>query len=314
MADSNNQFDASRPTAVADNVDERLPSGAAVADTCDKAAYQRPTIVELIRNPAPHRVAEMDPETSDDRRLDAQLLAAVSEAMSGLAHASRNALQRAQACLEMLSFEVKGNPKALNLIARLQAAQDDLHHLYEKVREYAAPLRPDLRSWPVAEAVRDAWRGLESLRSGRDVRLHEDVFVADTVCEIDRPLLVHTFSHMFRNSLAAARDPVEILVTFEEAILADRPALKVSVGDNGPGFAFDARGHAFQPFYKTRARGSGLGLAICKRIIDAHSGKIELEPDAAPGQRAPVHLVGVHSDNPRLAGAHMTIILPRRIR
>lgn len=61
--------------------------------------------------------------------------------MTGLAHESGNALARSQACLEMLAFEVEDRPKTLNLINRIQAAQDHLRQLYDEVRNYAAPLR-----------------------------------------------------------------------------------------------------------------------------------------------------------------------------
>ncbi len=55
---------------------------------------------------------------------------------AGLAHESRNALQRSQACLEMLALKLVDRPDTLRLIGRVQQAQDDLHRLYEDVREY----------------------------------------------------------------------------------------------------------------------------------------------------------------------------------
>ena len=78
------------------------------------------------------------------RALQAERLAAIGEMVAGLAHESRNALQRGQACLEMLALEVQDRPRARNLAERLQKALDDLSRLYEDVRDYAAPilLRP----------------------------------------------------------------------------------------------------------------------------------------------------------------------------
>ena len=60
------------------------------------------------------------------RALQAERLAAIGEMVTGLAHESRNALQRGQACLEMLALEVQDRPRARNLIDRLQKALDDL--------------------------------------------------------------------------------------------------------------------------------------------------------------------------------------------
>src|SRR5262245_25588308 len=86
-----------------------------------------------------------------ERALQAERLAAIGQMVAGLAHESRNALQRAQACLEMLALAVRDRPEALDLIARLQNAQDHLHHLYEDVRSYAAPITLERRPCDLGE-------------------------------------------------------------------------------------------------------------------------------------------------------------------
>ena len=43
----------------------------------------------------------------------------------------------------MLACEVEDRPEALDLMRRIQKAQDHLHGLYEDVRGYAAPIRLD---------------------------------------------------------------------------------------------------------------------------------------------------------------------------
>ncbi len=80
-----------------------------------------------------------------ERLVQSERLAAIGEAMTGLAHESRNALQRSQAFLELLSLEVGAQPDALKLVGQIQEAQNHLHQLYEEVREYAAPLKPNRR-------------------------------------------------------------------------------------------------------------------------------------------------------------------------
>jgi hypothetical protein len=73
--------------------------------------------------------------------------------VAGLAHESRNALQRGQACLEMLALRLKGQPEALALVAGIQEAQDDLQRIYEEVRNYAAPIRLDRRACPLRDSL-----------------------------------------------------------------------------------------------------------------------------------------------------------------
>src|SRR5262249_13878875 len=45
-------------------------------------------------------------------------LAAIGQMVAGLAHESRNALQRSHGCLEMLALEVRDNPRATELVSR----------------------------------------------------------------------------------------------------------------------------------------------------------------------------------------------------
>jgi hypothetical protein len=67
-----------------------------------------------------------------------QELAEIGENIRELAHESRNALQRSTACLEMLGFVLRGEPKALDLLNRVWTAQNDLHRLYERVSSLLA--------------------------------------------------------------------------------------------------------------------------------------------------------------------------------
>ena len=57
--------------------------------------------------------------------------------------------------------------------------------------------------------------------------------------------------------------------------------IMVSVEDHGPGIVADEVNKLFEKFYRGRqlgaGRGLGLGLAICKRIVEAHGGKIWAE-------------------------------------
>ncbi|HLO25223.1 MAG TPA: ATP-binding protein [Geobacteraceae bacterium] len=61
-----------------------------------------------------------------------------------------------------------------------------------------------------------------------------------------------------------------------------------SVSDSGEGISPEHMKQLFEPFYTTKARGTGLGLAICKRIIEEHSGTIQVE--SVPGKGTSVSI------------------------
>jgi len=51
----------------------------------------------------------------------------------------------------------------------------------------------------------------------------------------------------------------------------------VVIRDNGCGIAEDKLAKIFNPFYTTKKNGTGLGMGIAKKVMDAHSGRIEVQ-------------------------------------
>jgi PAS domain S-box-containing protein len=211
---------------------------------------------------------------AQERAVQSERLAAIGEMVAGLAHESRNALQRSQACLEMLALAVRDRPQALDLINRIQKAQDHLHTLFEDVRGYAAPIKLDRAPCDLARVWREAWSQLASTRAEKKAALVEAIDGIDLSCLADPFRLEQVFRNILDNALAAGSAPVAIEVRAEEAQLQGQPAIRLGFRDNGPGIPPDRRSHVFDPFYTTKARGTGLGMPIAKRIVEAHGGRI----------------------------------------
>src|SRR5947209_10478891 len=75
-----------------------------------------------------------DLNAAQDRAVRVERLAAIGQTVAALAHESRNALQRAQACLRLLALEVQDRPKASEYLQRIEKALAGLHRLFEDVR------------------------------------------------------------------------------------------------------------------------------------------------------------------------------------
>jgi signal transduction histidine kinase len=216
-------------------------------------------------------------------RKQEERLAALGQMVAGLAHESRNALQRSEACLERLRWRLHEQPESLDLVRRVQKAHDDLGRLFEDVSSYARPLRLDLDVCDLAEIWRQAWAELAVRREGRDAALEEDTPGLDLHCPCDAFRLRQVFFNVFDNSLAACPDPVRVQIRCERATLGGKRAVQVTVRDNGPGLNAEQRQNIFEPFYTTKTRGTGLGMAIAKRIIETHGGDLRVGEGLLPG-------------------------------
>jgi signal transduction histidine kinase len=220
----------------------------------------------------------------ESRMLQAERLAAIGQMITVLTHESGNALARCQLLLASLTEEVRDRPEALELIGQLQKAEDDLRRLYDEVRNYAAPIRLDRSPWDLGQIWRQAWANVMATK-GQQKRaaLEEQTCDVDLTCEVDSFRLDQVFRNLFENALAACPEPVRVEVACAEATLGDRPAVRVSVRDNGPGLAPDQRPKVFAPFYTTKKKGTGLGLAIVQRIVEAHGGEVAVGDGSRPG-------------------------------
>ena len=155
-----------------------------------------------------------------------------------------------------------------------EKAQDHLHYLYEEVRGYAAPITLHPKSTNLHQLLADTWEQLALMRQGRQAKLLQQS--PETVREysVDPQAFGHVLRNILENSLHACPDPLEIQASFEEVQWNSRPALRLTLADNGPGLNPEARKKIFQPFFTTKVQGTGLGLAIARRIVEAHHGNI----------------------------------------
>ena len=78
------------------------------------------------------------------------------------------------------------------------------------------------------------------------------------------------------NALKYSSGKVEIKIT------ENNDDVLISVTDKGVGISEEDLKFIFEPFYRSdpsrsrRTGGFGLGLSICKKVMDAHKGKIEI--------------------------------------
>jgi hypothetical protein len=227
---------------------------------------------------------------AEARLLQSERLAAIGQMVTGLAHESRNALQRSKACLEMLTSEVADRSEALDLVKRIAKAHDHLHRLYEEVRSYAAPIHLRHEPCSLGEVWRESWSSLSLLRDGKDLALIESLGRVDLQTTGDSFALGQVFRNILENAIAASPNPGRIEIHAAAARLSRQPAVELRFRDQGPGLNPEQRQRIFEPFFTTKSKGTGLGMAIALRIVEAHGGTIEVGTSPGPGAEIVVRL------------------------
>src|SRR5262249_43053952 len=155
-------------------------------------------------------------------------------------------------------------PDNLDLLDRIQKAQDDLQRLFEDVGTYTIASRLQPRWCDLRQCWREAWNDLGSLRPSAELR--EDLAGVNLFCQGDPFYLKQVFRTLLENALASGAHPVKVLIHCRPTMLGTEEAICIRLRDNGPGIPAEVQTQLFEPFFTTKARGTGLGLAICKRI------------------------------------------------
>jgi len=213
--------------------------------------------------------------------VDSARLAAIGEAMAGLAHESRNALQRSQACLDVLGERLSDDAESHELLSGIQRSQDELHRLYEEVREYAAPVHITPELCDISEIVRRVWHDVAQLLDGRTAAFQEHNNAGNLLCEVDPFATGQVFRNILENSVCSCTGDLQINVTY--SLASPGNAISIAFRDNGPGIPAENTSRVFDSFFTTRSDGTGLGMAIAQRIVRAHGGDICVNADIQSG-------------------------------
>jgi nitrogen fixation/metabolism regulation signal transduction histidine kinase len=83
--------------------------------------------------------------------------------------------------------------------------------------------------------------------------------------------VIHNLLQNSEQAVAEVKRPRIVIYT-----QLDLGNVRLTVHDNGTGFPPDILARAFEPYVTTKPRGTGLGLAIVKKIVEEHSGSIEI--------------------------------------
>jgi signal transduction histidine kinase len=134
--------------------------------------------------------------------------------------------------------------------------------------------------------------GLMQNKAGeKNVRLN--LYVPEELPEIkgDKDKLKQVVLNLISNAINYNRPSGTITVSGHSY----PPELVISVNDTGPGIRQADIDHLFDKFYRSQTtensvQGTGLGLAICKKIVDAHNGRIEVQSEVGIGTTFSVHL------------------------
>jgi two-component system, LuxR family, sensor kinase FixL len=98
----------------------------------------------------------------------------------------------------------------------------------------------------------------------------------------DKIQIQQVLLNLIRNAVEAMQDSATRKLQVASRRV-DEEIVEVSVADTGPGIAKEIAAQLFQPFITTKRQGMGVGLSISRTIVEAHGGRLWVEPNPLGG-------------------------------
>jgi two-component system sensor histidine kinase GlrK len=217
--------------------------------------------------------------------------------ISHVSHELKTPLSAMQETNQLLSEELVGplTPKQRRLIQlNLDAGRrlsTMLSRLLDVSRLEAGAVSYDVHPVALNELLSTAHQEFEARMAEKRLTAELTLPEQPVLVDADRDWLVQVFVNLLENAIKfspadrrlwlamrlATPDELAEAPTPIRSLFANRPAVLVTVADEGPGIPDEVRERIFERFFQVEQRrraggGVGLGLAICRDIVAAHGG------------------------------------------
>jgi len=214
--------------------------------------------------------------------VSAQRSQAWGEVARRLAHEIKNPLTPIQLSAERLERKLDGKleeaeqsvlSKSVKTIVDQVAA---MKRLVNEFRDYARLPSAELNPLDLNSLIQDVMvlYAQEPSETATRAQVTTDLDPTLPLIEGDAQQLRQVVHNLIQNAQDASEAHAKVTLTTRWS--PARKRVKLTVTDEGPGFAANILQRAFEPYVTTKAKGTGLGLAVVKKIADEHGARLDI--------------------------------------
>jgi two-component system sensor kinase FixL len=218
-------------------------------------------------------------------------LTAMNEILSMIVHELNQPLTAianfSQASKRLLEKGGDQSGRAVEFIEKSVRQAHRASEMIRRLRNFATRGAGEREPMVVNEVVQDAARLALIGTADQGIQTAYDLEEGLPQITADRIQVQQVVVNLIRNGIDAMLDPKAdqdgtLCLTIQTSRNKDG-AVRISVADTGPGIAPDVAADLFTSFVTSKEGGMGIGLSVSKSIVEAHGGKIWVEPNAGHG-------------------------------
>ena len=220
----------------------------------------------------------------EEKLIKAQRLASIGELAGQLGHDLRNPLAGIKNGVYLV--KKKGNKiteeDRAEILRIIEVAIEDSNRIVTSLIEYSSELLLTPELCTPKSLVADA---LSKIQVPSHINLQNEAS-DETKMLLDTTRLESVFAGIIQNAMQAM--PEKGALHLKSCV--DGSNMQFCFEDTGVGIAEDMLDRIFTPLVTTKAKGMGMSLAICKRVVEAHGGKVSVESHVGLGTKIKISL------------------------
>jgi len=221
---------------------------------------------------------------ANEKLLRSERLAAIGELAGMVGHDLRNPLTGIKNAAYYLRVKQGSDlddsgKKMLEIIDSSIAHADKI---IGDLQEYSREMRLELLTCSPRSILEEA---LTVVRIPDRVKIIDNV-LDEPLIKADNTKMARVFINIIRNAVDAMPDGGTLQIKSAQT----DGTVEISFADTGVGMSEETLSKLFLPLVTTKAQGMGFGLAICKRVVEAHQGKITVQSVEGKGSTFTVTL------------------------
>ena len=245
-------------------------------------AIENARLLQRLKEYSVHLEEKIEERTQQLRNMQMQLLkserlAAIGELAGMIGHDLRNPLTGIAGATYYLKTRLSSNldEKSREMLEVIGKDVECSNKIINDLLEYSREIKLDFKETNPYSILRDT---LSSLKTPANIQLLNEARKGLKI-KVDVDKMQRVFMNIIKNAFDAMPRGGALTIKSEKT----GGDVSFSFNDTGVGMSKATIEKLWTPLFTTKAKGMGFGLPICKRIVEAHGGKISIKSTLRKG-------------------------------